>query len=91
MTPFNPKPYEIISKKGSMITAEIEDHSIMRDSSFFKHLKVPHKLTNSSDWFSKNSEESVENISKIFEEDTPDLRRSNRDGRPPSYLKDYVC
>ena len=47
--PFNPKPYEIISKKGLMITAEIDDHSVMRDSSIFKHLEVPHKLTNSSD------------------------------------------
>ena len=47
MTPFNPKLYEIIvSKKGLMITAEREDHSIMTDSSFFKHLNVPHKLTN---------------------------------------------
>ena len=89
MTPFKPKPYEIISKKGLMITAEREDHNITRDSSFFKH--VPPKLTNSSESFRKNSEENVENESEMLEEDTPDLRRSNRDRRPPSYLNDYVC
>lgn len=91
-TPFNHKPYEITSKKGSMITAEREDHRVTRDSSFFKHVKnaEPVNPSVSNETSSKNNEED-ENDSVIVEENTPELRRSNRERRPPSYLKDYVC
>ena len=35
-TPFNPKPYKVVSRKGSMITAKQGEHSITRNSSYFK-------------------------------------------------------
>lgn len=91
-TPFNHKPYEITSKKGSMITAEREDHRVTRDSSFFKHVKnaEPVNPSVSNETSSKNNDED-DNDSVILEENTPELRRSNRERRPPSYLKDYVC
>ena len=34
--PFNPKPYKVVSRKGSMITAKQGEHSITRNSSHFK-------------------------------------------------------
>lgn len=37
--PFNPKPYKIIRKKGSMITAQRGRHEITRNSSYFKALQ----------------------------------------------------
>ena len=38
-TPYNPTPYKIIMKKGSMVTAEAGNgHRITRNVSFFKHL-----------------------------------------------------
>jgi len=35
-TPFEPQPYEIVGKKGSMITAKRGDRKVTRNSSFFK-------------------------------------------------------
>ena len=91
-SPFDHKPYQISRKKGSMVTAEREDHQITRDSSFFKHVKnaEPVNPSISNETFSKSNEED-DNDSVIIEENTPELRRSNRERRPPSYLKDYVC
>ena len=34
--PFNPKPYKVVSRKGSMITAKQGEHSITQNSSYFK-------------------------------------------------------
>ena len=34
--PFNPKPYKVVSRKGSMITAKQGEQSITRNSSYFK-------------------------------------------------------
>ena len=86
-TPFNHKPYEITNKKGSMITAERFDHQIARDSSHFKHVKTePEK---SPDPVIVEEEEDYD--STALKDSMPELRRSSRDRRPPSYLKDYVC
>ena len=38
-TPYKPNPYKVTSKKGSMVTAENENHKITINSSFFK--KIP--------------------------------------------------
>ena len=35
---FNPNPYTVISKKGTMITAENQNHKITRNISFFKKI-----------------------------------------------------
>ena len=37
-TPFKPEPFEITDKKGSMITAQSEEHTVTRNASFFKKL-----------------------------------------------------
>ena len=43
--PFNPKPYIVVQKTGSMITAKSKSHRIVRNSSHFrrtpKHVPVP--------------------------------------------------
>lgn len=38
---YDPTPMTVVSKKGSMITAESENHTVTRNSSFFKSLKQP--------------------------------------------------
>ena len=44
LTPcFDPKPYEIIEIKGSMVTATRKGHTITRNSSFFKAIPSQHK------------------------------------------------
>ena len=35
-TPFNPKPYKVVFRKGSMTTAKQDEHLITRNSSYFK-------------------------------------------------------
>ena len=37
-TPFNPHPYKVVARKGSMVTAERGSHKITRNVSFFKKI-----------------------------------------------------
>ena len=37
-TPFKPEPLEIKDKKGNIITAQNEEHTVTRNASFFKKL-----------------------------------------------------
>ena len=90
-TPYKPKPYKVTSKKGSMVTAENENHKITRNSSFFK--KIPEICDSRYDTQSEDanilddnnlvSKDSAHNV------DEP-LRRSERIKTIPAYLKDYV-
>ena len=50
-TPFKPKPLEIKDKKGNMITAQNEEHTVTRNASFFKKLpfNIPVLLVPSDD------------------------------------------
>ena len=34
-TPFNPKPYKVVPRKGSKITAKLGEHAITGNSSYF--------------------------------------------------------
>ena len=43
-TPFDPRPYEIIKKKGSMVTTKREVREITRNSSHFKSVLYPPEL-----------------------------------------------
>ena len=36
--PFNPKPYQVISVKGSMVTVSNAEHTVTRNVPFFKYL-----------------------------------------------------
>lgn len=38
-TPFDPKPYQITDKKGTMVTAAREGKSITRNTTFFKPIR----------------------------------------------------
>ena len=95
-TPFDPKPYEIIEKKGSMVTAQREDKQITRDTSNFKSVGAGTQNTNIQDSAktrNTNNQSSADtdntNVKSSGETDTP--RRSSRNKTPPAYLKDYVC
>ena len=81
-TPFDPKPLQITDKKGSMVTARRGDKAITRNSSFFKPIRGQVSVPPPTD------------KDDVLDTDTPDqpvLRRSERERRPPTYLKDYVC
>ncbi|XP_053380302.1 uncharacterized protein K02A2.6-like [Mercenaria mercenaria] len=94
--PFDPRPYEIISKKGTMITAKREDKQITRNSSEFKNVENPPPLPSSS---SSIDNDNIINIptrnnsdSSLTRDSTNSqpVRRSQRERKPPEYLKDYV-
>ena len=44
-TPYNPKPFVVTNRKGTMVTAESEGRRITRNSSFFKKLKPDVQVT----------------------------------------------
>ena len=73
-TPFNPEPYKITARNGTMITAKKDGHTITRNSSFFKQVKGG--LTEDV------TDEILDNTVRDKE-----LRRSSRVKRPPDYLK----
>ena len=56
-TPFNPRPLEVVDKKGSMITAKDSDLQVTQNSSHFKQL--PDSLKKS---FNKNEENTSEHV-----------------------------
>ncbi|CAB3977432.1 Transposon Ty3-I Gag-Pol poly [Paramuricea clavata] len=39
-TPFNPSPYKVVARKGSMVTTERDSHKVTRNVSFFKKIKA---------------------------------------------------
>ena len=99
---FDPKPYCIIQKKGSMITAKRDDHKITRNSSYFK--LVPHTLNLYSE---PHSDEDDEYIHTPLQYEPPPMqndgqpepaaaimhsppRRDRRERKRPLYLDDYV-
>ena len=90
-TPFDPKPYEVINKKGSKITARREDHQITRNSSFFKTVKNSPNIPLSDDQTDDtiNLEKNGDRCDTYPSSDLA-LRRSSRIRKPPDYLKDYV-
>lgn len=92
-TPFDPRPYEIIKKKGSMVTAKREDREVTRNSSHFKSVLNPPELPGTDDTEDMVIKEKpdVECTNGQNSEDTDMPRRSTRNRRPPAYLKDYVC
>ena len=100
-TPFNPNPYRVTDRKGSMITAENDAGRITRNSSFFKKVEGMRELPN----IEPNEEEEEEPVVPLLESEkeqtsvsspirndsvkTPS-NRPVRERRRPTYLKDYV-
>lgn len=81
-TPFNPEPFKIIHKKGSMVTAHKNGKDITRNSSFFK--KVNERLSD------EEADEILETSTDIKFESQLEPRRSARIRKQPKYLKDFV-
>ena len=96
LTPeYNPKPYRITRKKGSMITTSRRDHAIVRNSSFFK--KIPDRAANDRDIDRDTSDceadEYLREHHQPVEHDPPDTDlpvRPSRECRRPRYLNDYA-
>lgn len=92
-TPFDPKPFEIIEKKGNMITAKQEDKSLTRNSSHFKKVNIsPPKSHNKSNE-NRNTDRPENHTStkdNSRNSDAENSTRSTRIKKPPEYLKDYV-
>ena len=78
-TPFKPKPYEVVARKGNMITANNAEHEITRNVSKFKpvSLKFKHQIY-----------EPVEDQFEIEEEERKDDSSEGATGHtPPSPVK----
>ena len=92
-TPYDPEPYIVTQRKGTMITAKREGKEITRNSSFFKKLD-PDALANTEEPDDNDLTSSTENAPA--EENDPEAPdpvrrypiRSSR--KPPAFLKDYV-
>jgi hypothetical protein len=102
-TPFQPAPYRVLKKKGSMITAQRGAHRVTRNSSHFKKVNV--ETRSDCDQFENiefSDDESIcddaEQASTIpsnteteeIENGDQMLRRSSRVRMPPKHLTDYA-
>ena len=83
LTPYyDPNPYTVISKKGSLVTAQRSGHQITRNVSFFKKVqKQPN--TPQQNW--------DDNEDSYVDQNIPIQRqRPQRNRRPPAYLNDFI-
>ncbi|XP_041471780.1 uncharacterized protein K02A2.6-like [Lytechinus variegatus] len=84
-TPFDPKPFVVVSTKGSMITARRGKQTITRNASFFKVLDMSLVVDNTdSDFDCSDNEQDNEQM--------PDIPRRNpiRERRRPRRYDDFV-
>ncbi|KAI7789539.1 hypothetical protein IRJ41_010502 [Triplophysa rosa] len=79
--PYNVKPLAVTKVKGTMVTTEINGHSITRNSSFFKKRNL-----GTSD-FLLDFENETEEIDVL---DNPSRYPTRSSRRPPAHLSDYV-
>ena len=86
-TPYNPKPFVVTNRKGTMVTAESEGRRITRNSSFFKKLKPDVQVTASGPGDSILAPSLPHSHVK---ENAEPRRYPQRNRRPPAYLKDYL-
>ncbi|CAB4043738.1 Hypothetical predicted protein [Paramuricea clavata] len=85
-TPFNPRPYKVVARKGSMVTAERGSHKLTRNVSFFKKIKatfIPKDATvDESDYPIPHSQHNLkEQVAP------PPHRRFQRNRQPPNRLR----
>ena len=90
-TPFDPTPFVIKEKKGTMVTASNDFKTVTRNSSQFKAIS-PELLNTESNQENQGSKVQLENPPPIPDssQGTEPLRRSNRQRRLPSRFTDYV-
>ena len=83
---YDPTPMIVVSKKGSMITAEGENRTVTRNSSFFKNVYQP--AVNHGNDESQNSGFGSSADKKFIQEPPPTLENSNIPGpnssKPPN-------
>ncbi len=92
-TPFKPTPYEVKEVKGTMITAENENHQITRNTSHFKKLITDNSNNNSESHQSESRQSEShqsETLIAVPNTPTPTPRKSTRAKQTPAYLKDYI-
>ena len=89
-TPYNPKPFVVEEKKGTMVTASNGSQTVTRNSSHFK--VIPKHFAQSQETDVKKDDEKTpgtkQNPSDTKEESLP--RRSSRPVKPPIRFSDYV-
>ncbi|KAK2557447.1 hypothetical protein P5673_020177 [Acropora cervicornis] len=81
-TVYDPAPMTVVSKKGSMITAEGENRTVTRNSSFFKNMYPP--AVNQGNDESQNSGFGSSADKECIQEPPPALESSNIPGTNPS-------
>ena len=87
--PFVPSPYKVESKKGSMVTARRGDHSVTRNTSFFK--RITPNCGNKTVVESQDCEIQDPDVPVSDHEDEGvAVRISDRIKSAPSYLNDFV-
>ncbi len=90
-TPFNPKPCKVVSRKGTMITAQQGSRTITRNCSHFKPVTTKVEVEEEEEKSENELEESETKESEHATSDSPaSPRRSSRVKKTPSYLEDYV-
>ena len=98
VTPYRPEPYEVVSRKHSMITAQRGNHQVTRNTSFFKKIpgtcgSMPPEEDEITDTGSENTahqELSVQKPSVTEADEQLSARRSTREHRAPRWMEDYV-
>jgi predicted RNA-binding protein len=84
-TPFNPHPYKVVARKGSMVTAEHGSHKVTRNVSFFKRIETTPVTENETD---DEADDPILSAQHHQEQTAvPSLpRRSQRQRQPPNRL-----
>ena len=92
-TPYDPAPFTVVQKKGSMVTAQRGKKFVTRNSSFFKTSPKPPGSLHEDD-----NEDNAESDDQTCDgDDNPDVepsatpRRSGRAIHKPVRFQDYVC
>ena len=94
-TPYEPKPYKVVSCKGSMVTATRGEKTVTRNSSFFKLVRQQDEPTecNSTDGEYDNLEDTdgePDNIAQAEEQPQEPHHYPQRVRAPPRHLADYA-
>ncbi|GAB1606500.1 hypothetical protein Ahia01_000932600 [Argonauta hians] len=91
-TPYEPIPYVVSNKKGSMITAERKNKSITRNSSCFKPLTVEEVQDEEEVIEAEEHSGKVPTDSRVetnVDEQTIPVSQRHRRRKPPNRFKDY--
>ena len=88
-TPFDPNPFVVKEKKGTMVTVSNDYKTVTRNSSHFKVIS-PELLNPERNQKRQENEVPPPIANPSQDEATESLRRSNRQRRPPAKFTDYV-